>query len=205
MTSIASMATVSASAAAHEPAIPVAAADVDKQLREWRHKCKLLENERVEYEKAIQQKYKIEKEAVEMELQVLKKLHIDKVQAMSTSMAQLQKQVERLRLQLKKNAIDEDIDLDEKNEREWLLESWKEEADFIKAAYQQAMHDYTFSSSSEPTWASIHDHLAVLQHQLIQQKPCKTAMDPPEKREDRGLKKSIFGKAHRRKSAMLKD
>ncbi|ORX51952.1 hypothetical protein DM01DRAFT_1408416 [Hesseltinella vesiculosa] len=107
--------------------------DLEKQLREWRHKCKLLENERQEYEKSIQLKYQREKETVALELKILKQTHVDKVQSMSTSLAQLQKQVTRLRAQLAKHSIQEDIAFSETDERDWLLESWKEEADFIKA------------------------------------------------------------------------
>ncbi|ORZ18566.1 hypothetical protein BCR42DRAFT_411166 [Absidia repens] len=188
----------------------------------WRHKFKLLENEQQEYEKSIRTQYEKEKEALVLELKILRQTHTEKVQSMSSSMLQLQKQVARLSHQLAANGITEESDDEMKEDnQEWLFNSLKEDAEFIKTAHSQAMHEYGMSTS-HPLWMSIQKNAFDLRQELVNiqtltstqqlenQSPQRHNHENTFKMDDKtlssGLKKVIFGKTHRsvkRKSAIF--
>ncbi|KAI8082971.1 uncharacterized protein BX664DRAFT_361251 [Halteromyces radiatus] len=186
--------------------------ELEKQLKQatqneksWRHKYKLMENERQEFENSIRDQYEKEKETLLLELKVQKQNYIDKIQSMSSSMLHLQKQISLLRHQLLTHGITEDIDMEADDS--WLLNSFKEEADFIKTAHQHAMHEYTMSAS-HPLWLSIQKNANGLKHELLLLQAWKSTMvmdqsldQTQHKMDDRtlsyGLKKAIFGKNHK--------
>ncbi|KAG0162061.1 hypothetical protein DFQ30_004107, partial [Apophysomyces sp. BC1015] len=112
--------------------------EIEKKLKQavqnqqsFRHKCQLLENEREKYEASVKAQCEKEKEPLRIELKVLKESHIEKVQSMSTVLAQLQQKVVSLQDQLKQHGITEEYS---DNQRDiFVLDvRYKEDAEFIK-------------------------------------------------------------------------
>ncbi|KAF7728137.1 hypothetical protein EC973_006652 [Apophysomyces ossiformis] len=159
--------------------------DIEKKLKQasqgqqsWRHKCQLLENEREKYEASVKAQYEKEKEPLETELKVLKDSHIEKIQAMSSALAQLQQKVASLQNQLKQHGITEgDVAMTyddnltclaeySDNQRDILVLDvrHKEDAEFIKDAYHKAMLDQP--NPSHTVWSSVQTNIVALQREI---------------------------------------
>ncbi|KAI7860582.1 hypothetical protein BDC45DRAFT_105802 [Circinella umbellata] len=99
----------------------------------WRHKCRLLENERENFQTSVKGQCEKDKELLQIEIKTLKDTHITKVQEMSSTMAQLQRTVASLREQLSKHGVaEESIENDEAIDAILVHSNYKEEAEYIK-------------------------------------------------------------------------
>lgn len=126
--------------------------DVNRELHASKHKCNLMENERKEFEANVIEKCSKEKQAVELELKLLKEVHIEKVQSLSTSLNNAFNTITALREQLKKHNIEED----ENTNVNALLVSestqYKQDAQFIQDAYNKVKQE---THINHPLWANI--------------------------------------------------
>ncbi|KAI7868737.1 hypothetical protein BDF14DRAFT_1790276 [Spinellus fusiger] len=134
---------------------------ITQECQQWRHKYLLLANERDAFEKSCKEKAAREKEIVLLELKLLKEVHLEKIQALSSAMVQWQNKVASLRNQLKQHAIDE-----EPTEGEtigFVSSSFKEDAHFIKDAYRKAHQPETNRSlTNQQLWNSINSSVLAL-------------------------------------------
>ncbi|KAI8976842.1 hypothetical protein BDB01DRAFT_802753 [Pilobolus umbonatus] len=122
--------------------------DTEQELQVFRHKYKLMENERIQYETTIKERYSSEKEVVALELKVLKESHVTKIQQLSTSLNQLHTMNQQLRHTLIENNIPEES----WNQQYYVMEDYKKDAEFIMNAYHTCNKD---SSYGHPLWSSI--------------------------------------------------
>ncbi|KAI9276676.1 hypothetical protein BDA99DRAFT_493856 [Phascolomyces articulosus] len=132
----------------------------------WRHKCRLLENEREKFQSFVKDQCEKDKELLHIEIKTLKETHISKVQEMSSTMAQLQRTVGSLRDQLSKHGLEEEqFEDDEAIDAMLSRFNYKEEVEYIKNAYhfaRQSNKDFT----SHPLWSDVQTTTQALQHEI---------------------------------------
>ncbi|KAI8137784.1 hypothetical protein BJV82DRAFT_674412 [Fennellomyces sp. T-0311] len=132
----------------------------------WRHKCCLLENEREEFQASMKDQCEKDKELLQVEIKALKESHIAKVQEMSSAMAQLQRKVAALKEQLSKHGVaEEHVESDEAIDAMLSNSSYKEEAEFIKNAYQFAKRSGR-NPTSHQLWLDIQSTTQALHHEV---------------------------------------
>ncbi|CAO3610217.1 unnamed protein product [Mucor hiemalis] len=126
--------------------------DVNRELHASKHKCHLMENERKEFESNMIEKCSKEKQSVELELKLLKEVHIDKVQSLSTSLNNAFNTISALRNQLKNHNIEEDENVDVNALLVSDSTQYKQDAQFIQDAYNKVKQE---THINHPLWANI--------------------------------------------------
>ncbi|CAO0801757.1 unnamed protein product [Mucor circinelloides] len=138
---------------------------LNQELQTTRHQNRLMENERTKFETNMIEKCSQEKRQVELELAILKKTHVDKMQDLSTTLNQLLRTIASLKDQLAKNniSIEQEPDgmiLDK------LIESqscYKKDAQFIQDAYYKVKQE---TQVHHPLWPSIQNTTMSIKHEI---------------------------------------
>ncbi|KAL0137355.1 hypothetical protein V8B55DRAFT_1389618 [Mucor lusitanicus] len=138
---------------------------LNQELQTIRHQNRLMENERTKFEANMIEKCSQEKRQVELELGILKKTHVEKMQDLSTTLNQLLGTIASLKDQLAKNniSIEQEPDgmiLDR------LIESqscYKKDAQFIQDAYYKVKQE---THIHHPLWPSIQNTTMSIKHEI---------------------------------------
>ncbi|KAI9276565.1 hypothetical protein BY458DRAFT_505365 [Sporodiniella umbellata] len=133
---------------------------LNKELTKTRHQCRLLENERGEFETSVNEKYTKEKLQTETELRLLKETHVEKVQDLSTYLNQLSSTVALLRNQLQQHNIKEEHT---EEQSLWINHHYKKDAQFIQEAYQQVKQE---TSSQHPLWSHLQSTTSAIRQEI---------------------------------------
>ncbi|KAI8372935.1 uncharacterized protein BYT42DRAFT_52805 [Radiomyces spectabilis] len=188
----------------------------EKQLKEalhnerlWRHKWRLLENEREKFETSIKEQCKKDMQSLQLQLDILKKTHVEKVENMSATLSQLQKLVTSLRAQLKRHGIAEEYCEEERETVSCITETtYKEELASIQEAQLQSMDP--MHQANQQLWSSIQKSTAGLRAEIDAFHTWRSLASVPvselvrlAREDDRGsnslgvgtLKKALFGRS----------
>ncbi|KAI8879502.1 hypothetical protein K501DRAFT_193430 [Backusella circina FSU 941] len=168
----------------------------NQEIQLLRHTSKLMENERSEYEREVQEKCEKDKQHLTTELKILKETHIEKVQNMSTTMNNLQLTIASLREQLKRHDIKE-----EQQDTLTLLDTnhhYKNDAQFIQDAYSKVKQD---TQGTQLLWSTIQETTNALRQEINTFQVWKSLSNVPVHelsrlmREERhtGIRKVLFG------------
>ncbi|KAK4521104.1 uncharacterized protein ATC70_013048 [Mucor velutinosus] len=138
---------------------------LNQELQTIRHQNRLMENERTKFEANMIEKCSQEKRQVELELGILKKTHVEKMQDLSATLNQLLGTIAFLKDQLAKNniSIEQEPDgmiLDK------LIESqscYRKDAQFIQDAYYKIKQE---THIHHPLWPSIQNTAMSIKHEI---------------------------------------
>ncbi|KAI8641102.1 hypothetical protein BD408DRAFT_444562 [Parasitella parasitica] len=139
--------------------------DLNQDLQTIRHQNRLMENERTKFETNMIEICSQEKKQVELELNILKKTHVEKIEDLSTTLNHLVGTIAYLKEQLIKNDIkfEQEVDgvaLDR------LIESqscYKRDAQFIQDAYNKVKQE---TQMNHPLWVSIQQTALSIKHEI---------------------------------------
>ncbi|KAG1401571.1 hypothetical protein G6F60_006292 [Rhizopus arrhizus] len=135
--------------------------ELNKELSQTRHQCRLLENERNQFETSVIEKYAKEKEQSEIELRILKEMHIEKVQDLSTNLNHLSCTINSLRRQLQENNIKEEMREDDMISVNHI---YKKDSQFIQDAYYQIKQE--ISNQQHPLWSNIQSTAVAIKNEI---------------------------------------
>ncbi|KAG1041907.1 hypothetical protein G6F46_004657 [Rhizopus delemar] len=135
--------------------------ELNKELSQTRHQCRLLENERNQFETSVIEKYAKEKEQSETELRILKEMHIEKVQDLSTNLNHLSCTINSLRRQLQENNIKEEMREDDMIS---VNHVYKKDSQFIQDAYYQIKQE--ISNQQHPLWSHIQSTAVAIKNEI---------------------------------------